>query len=422
MKKTISIICLILALIMAVACVKTPMNPDKEIEEEGKVDMDLTKFEYYDAFNEYLKNASNYSDNNFIASPTSLRAALCLAIAGADEGTLDELLKAAGFESKEDAEKWYQNVISMTEQFAEDLKQENELVEEYGEWYSGGKADRAFEIVNSIWNNEDVSSDFKEEYKKYVEESLGAEARSEKASDLADSINAWCNEKTKGMIPNIIDDASDIAAILANALYLRTSWMNEFWYGGTHEDTFACKDGSETKKEFMEQADEEYRYYSDGDTQIVLLPMAGNITFACVLGDASNMDDRIAKAMDWDFRHVHLVIPKLEIESTFKDEMISFLRARGAALPFTHDANFSSMSDSEDWYIKAIVQKAKIKSDEKGLEAAAVTAIVMEANGMMIEEEPVIVDFVANKPFSFFIYSDIYGEAPEMLFCGQVVK
>ena len=417
MKKIISILCLMMAICMFAGCVKIPGNPNSEV---NPVDTNIQSANYYEAFDTYIKNSDKFKDENFIASPTSLRAALCLAIAGADEGTLDELLKAAGFESKEDAEKWYKSVVEMTEQFKKELEEENKEAESH-DWYDGKKADRAFEIVNSIWNNEDRSSDFKQAYKDYVHDAYGAEARSEKAAVLADEINKWCDEKTHGMIPHIIDDAEDISAVLANALYLRTTWLNEFWYGGTHEDVFTCKDGSETKKMFMSQADEQYRYYENDKSRIVILPMAGNISFVCVLGDASDINEKIAHANDWEYAHIHLVLPKLDIESTFKEDMIAFLNSRGAKLPFGDAANFSSMSESEDWYIKSIIQKARIKSDEKGLEAAAVTAIMMDAMGALIEE-PEIIDFIANKPFSFFIYSDIYEESREMLFCGQLVK
>ena len=52
------------------------------------------------------------------------------------------------------------------------------------------------------------------------------------------------------------------------------------------------------------------------------------------------------------------------------------------------------------------MQKTKIKTDEKGLEAAAATAVLIVKNTAFIEKEEPI-EFVADKPFSFYVYTDI---------------
>ena len=74
------------------------------------------------------------------------------------------------------------------------------------------------------------------------------------------------------------------------------------------------------------------------------------------------------------------------------------------------------------WYINDIIQKTKLNVDENGLEAAAVTAIVMTDGAALPEDEPEPVDFIANRPFTFYIYSGLYGDTPIQLFAGQYVK
>ena len=433
MKKIIASILLITLLISSIGCntVKQPIQQPTTTEEPvvtnepvetQKPEIGSTQEAYaglyYEDFIDYLDK--KFDNENYIASATSLRAALCLAIAGAEEDTLNELLKGAGFNSKEEAENWYNQILNQVKEFNNDIEIENKMINLNNET-ENQKSERAFEIVNSIWNNETISQGFKEEYINYVKEKFNSEANSDTADKLVKEINDWCNEKTRGMIPNIIDNVDDITAILVNALYLRTTWANTFNENATHEDEFTCKDGSKVTKEFMEQFDEKYHYYSDKDTQLVILPMQGNISFVCVIGDITDLNNKILTAIS-DIEHIHLIIPKLDIESTFNNEMVEFLKLRGVNKSFTGEANFNSMCKSEDWFISKIIQKAKIKSDEDGLEAAAVTAIMMETTAFFEAEEYKIINFTANEPFSFFIYSGLLTGEPEMLFCGHVVK
>ena len=68
-------------------------------------------------------------------------------------------------------------------------------------------------------------------------------------------------------------------------------------------------------------------------------------------------------------------------------------------------------------YVSDIIQKTRIKLDEEGVEAAAVTAI-METEGCALTEpeEPKV--FTADEPFSFFICNDTTA----ILFAGEIVE
>ena len=65
--------------------------------------------------------------------------------------------------------------------------------------------------------------------------------------------------------------------------------------------------------------------------------------------------------------------------------------------------------------ISDIIQKAKISIDEKGVEAAAVTAIMMKDGIHRINKE---YEFIADKPFSFYVYTN-YENADYMMFAGK---
>ena len=79
-------------------------------------------------------------------------------------------------------------------------------------------------------------------------------------------------------------------------------------------------------------------------------------------------------------------------------------------------AEFDPMFTKEV-FVDDIIQKAKVKVDEKGLEAAAATAVIMtRATAVPNPEEPV--EFTADHPFQFAIVRE--DEAPELLFWGQI--
>ncbi len=372
----------------------------------------------------YFKE-NGFGSENYVFSPLSLKAALCLAIEGANGLTREELIRAAGFQSYEDVLKWYVSVLEKTDRFLEDLNRENERLEREKQYMPEdlfSYADRSFSVANSVWNNRDVSGPFLDSYRERVGDQYQADVKESSKKTITDDVNAWVNEKTNGMIPRIADDLSTSAAILANALYLRTSWVDSFSEYETRKDSFTCFDGSVSEKDFME-SERHIMYYEDGETQIAVLPMDGDIHYVMVLGSSDSLPEKLQKT---GTELVHLRFPKLDIESTFgKEDLIGFLSARGARLAFDKNlADFSAMADTskQPWYIDDIVQKAKIKTDEEGLEASAATVIMVMAGGAFLEEPEQPKEFIADRPFEFFVFSELYGDQPEILFCGQEVR
>ena len=176
--------------------------------------------------------------------------------------------------------------------------------------------------------------------------------------------------------------------------------------------------GSSPLSQFMEQTNH-FSVYQDKNTTLAVLPMAGNKYFVLVIGDNSNVDANIQKAKS---HLAHVMMPKFETSATFDDKYLSgFLKANGVKLAFdTDNADFSTMCPDDKWHIDEIIQKDKIKVDEQGLEAAAVTAIMMKNGAVFQQDQPI--EVIANKPFSYYIYSNLYDDDKELLFYGQYVK
>ena len=95
------------------------------------------------------------------------------------------------------------------------------------------------------------------------------------------------------------------------------------------------------------------------------------------------------------------MLPKFEIKSRYED-VADVLQALGATTPFSaKDADFSNISEKRV-YIDRIIQEAVVNVDEKGTEAAAVTLNLM-AYSAGPGSEPPVKQFIADRPFVFFI-------------------
>lgn len=358
-----------------------------------------------------------FEDKNYMISPTSFRAALALAVSGADNETKDELLKAMGFNSMDELTAWYKNVSSSVDSYNEWLKSAKEEFKEYRDYYDDDakEPDGAFDLENSIWRNTKSSGELSKKYIKYVKDTFGATADNVSEEKITDTVNNWINENTNGLIPSISNDLSYADLVLVSTLYLRTAWENDFYELATEEGDFKTVSGDTVKKDFMNQQDK-FKYYEDDNGKFVVLPMNGGINAVFILGE---VDDAASKIANASVEEVAVKLPKFESETSFSEnQLIDFCVARGAEQAFTQDADFSLMSDEMQLFISDIIQKTKIKVDEKGIEAAAATAVIMTEGCAL--EEPEVKEFIADEPFKYMILTD--NETPELLFYGQLVE
>ena len=395
------------------------------VHKEGAVAVDgkMRGFTEFDAALIDFLDDAGFSQENYMVSPTSFRAALALAVSGADTETKTQLMRAMGFESMDDVNQWYDSVRGSIDAFASDLNAAKELYTLQKDFYPEGTAapDRAFSIANSVWHNADKQGTMSPDYVSYVAEHYDATAAEAAGAKLTGMVNDWVTEKTNGLIPSIADDLSQTDAVLINALYLRTSWTHTFSDWATSPGDFTTAAGTVVTKDFMQQQDKFY-YYEDASSKLLVMPMAGGIKAAFVLGEAGNLNTMLSNAK---YEEVIVKLPKFEIETSLSNrELVRFLMARGATLPFSSvpgEPDFSLMSADSEWFISDIIQKSKIKVDEDGIEAAAVTAIMMGTTSALIEEPPQPKEFIADHPFSFYLYTG-ESDAPELLFYGQLVQ
>ncbi len=374
-----------------------------------------------DAFDEALLHyISSVTKGSYMVSPLSFRYALGLMLAGASGNTKTELLNAFGISSDEE---WEASCLAFNG-FAENYTQTATKPIKFnadGTWDFDENAEvtRALQIANSVWKRNDITQNFSEAYLDKIQKCYAAENYTFTEKNAVEKINFWANEKTHGLIPAILPqnyDARDLSpVVLMNALYLKDEWVYPFEDYATKDDDFTTADGSVITKSFMNNT-ESFDYYEDESTQLVVLPMQQGIYMAYVLGSTENLGEKFAQVKR---EHVHVSIPKIDLETSFADEqLVDFLKTRGVSQAFDEDlADFSAMLD-EQIYVDDIIQKTRLKTDESGLEAAAVTGILAEIAAEADPMEPK--RFIADRPFSFYIYNTVNGNS-NLLFAGEIV-
>ena len=348
-------------------------------------------------WNGRVSESENYVSNfmsqlpqneNYVISPLSLKMAMMMLANGADGDT--NAVDAYNAQAKEMIESLNAN--------------------ENGE----------VNIANSIWFNKDYygrdDADFSDTFKKTITENYKGTAETVTNKNSVEAVNDWVEEQTKGKITNLVPEANrEYLAALVNAIYMKADWADPFTKEATYKETFTDIDGKETDIDFMHQTDHFY-YYENGDTKIVRLPYTNGLSMYIALGDTKTFESDIE---NMTYSKVNLSIPKFKIE--YSTELNDILKAMGVSKAFSDNNNdFDQMMQNvpDSLKIDTVLQKAIIEVDEKGTEAAAATAIMMGATMALGEPEP-IVEFKADKPFTYYITDDASGET---LFAGRYVK
>ena len=371
----------------------------------------------FDKALEQFIEKSGFADENYMISPTSFRAALALAVAGADNDTKDELIRAMGFKDMDELNAWYYSTTVMIDDFDKEVAELKKRFDKNNGWLGDDAKtpEHSLVMLNSIWKNTDRPGKFGKEYVNYVTKNYGAEANNVSAKEIDKKVNDWVDKGTKGLIKNIAGNLGNTNAVLINTLYLKSSWVEDFNKSATTKGDFKTKSGDTTTKDFMFNR-ENYRFYEDKKGKLIVLPMNGGIDAVFVLGEIEDIHYALSKAKSEDVR---VQLPKFDIESSFsQNEFVGFMKERGVKTAFDEHADFSTMCPDYPLFISDIIQKTKIKVDEDGLEAAAATAILMADGCAPIEDEPK--EFIADEPFRFYICGGANDQ--EVLFCGQVVK
>lgn len=294
-------------------------------------------------------------------------------------------------------------------------------------------------IANAIFANKDytLKNQFQQDMQTYYD--AKAEALDFSSPQTLDHINGWCNEKTKGMIPTILDEVNpDMMSYLLNAIYFKADWSSKFDQKNTKEEDFTTEKGK-TKLPLMHQnvlisylKNNTYSaviipYGSGLWNMTVLLPEEGKTTYDVIkeVVESSMLNNHgwcLTGMNTFQGYEVDLKLPRFETSSDtdeldIKDGLAGLMQEMGIKLAFdSYFAQIPNMCDNPV-HIAMMRQKTKIKVNEEGSEAAAVTVAGMMKNSASSgPDEYPKATFHANRPFVYVISEASSGV---ILFVGK---
>ena len=296
-------------------------------------------------------------DGNLLLSPTSAASALGLLHGAAD---------TAGMATYSDVlhlPEWSDELVAALRDHTaalDALRYDGRLDDEH--------APDSLQTSNRLWTA--VGSEPDQDYLDDIATAFGAGVRTlDFAGDAAgatDRINETVADDTRGMIERLFDGPlrGNTTAVVTNAVHLKARWARPFAY--THPAPFAAPSG-ETTVDMMFGGSGEFREaegwqavelpYRDGTlAAVAVLPPEG--TDPCAVEAATLAALEAAPAGPTD-----VALPRMTIEQSH--ELLDPLTALGLSTgPFPRLAPGS---------LDRVVQKAVLRVDEQGTEAAAAT-------------------------------------------------
>jgi serpin B len=238
-------------------------------------------------------------------------------------------------------------------------------------------------------------------------------------SGATDTINSWVENATEERIKDLVPDGAINPAtrlVLANAIWFKANWANQFDPDMTTEDPFTLADGKQVTVPMM-HGNILTGYTSNGLFQAVRLPYAGDAAMVVVVPENGSLSDLVHKLtaddlnINWSSYQVNVSLPSFEFSADLglKEALVQ-LGIVDAFDPGT--ADLTGITAARELFVSDAFHKTFISVDESGTEAAAATALVVS-----LTAAPEPATFTADQPFLFWIEHTPTGEP---LFIGQV--
>ena len=273
-------------------------------------------------------------------------------------------------------------------------------------------------IANTIFVNEGLGYQLQNGFIEKANEFYNAQPQNRNFLDgeTMDVINQWASDHTEGMIPSVLNkDTFNPLAVsyLLNAIYFKGEWADPFDVANTKDEAF----GGGPAVPMMHKENFAIPYAENDLYQTIMLPYGnGAYSMRIFLPREDKTIGDVLEGLNgsnWQVSSytcdVDLKLPRFETDKRIElEDVMSALGMPTAFSPalaeFPYFCNYPV-------YIGKMFQVAKIKLDEQGTEAAAVTVIGMETSGM-----PKRVVFHANRPFLYVISEQSTGA---IFFIGQ---
>ena len=372
-------------------------------------------------------------EENLCVSPYSIESALAMTFAGADGETRREMARVLHLTNDASAPASFaalqRSLEQMSAKTAEIVKQSKK--------FGGPSEPITLNIANRLFAQKGYA--FREAFLSLVRQNFSGafEPLDFIANPAAATqhINKWVADQTHDRIRDLIPGGAldkTTRLVLANALYLKAPWANEFSENATQPEAFHVHGGTPVDVRMMRKTDKHFGYAKRNGYTAVSLPYVGDdLQFLVLLPDDVNglralesklTSETLHQCAKLQTRDVDLHVPKFKFQPPTITLAEKF-EALGMKTAFDRppgSANFDKMAPRtpRDYlYISQIFHKTFIAVDEKGTEAAAATAVAMMAGTALRSPPPPPIEVKVDRPF---VYAIQHVPSGVCLFLGRV--
>ena len=236
------------------------------------------------------------------------------------------------------------------------------------------------------------------------------ESRDFKDGRTLDVINQWASDHTEQMIKKALEEnefAPEAVSYLLNAIYFKGEWSMKFNKIETQNEPF-----NNGEKVPMMHQECELSYANNDTYQSLCLPYGNGAYYMTVMlpHEGKTTDDILSQmnGQTWNENfnqmytyRVDVKLPRFETNTNLN--LKSIMSTLGMPTPFDpNQAQFDEFCNVPT-YIEMMKQVAKIKLDEEGTEAAAVTVVGMLETSAGEEPELPYAIFHADRTFLYTI-------------------
>ena len=381
---------------------------ERGVIELSPVEKSISKQSNDFAFGLLNAASKNLADKQqIVVSPLSASMALSMAMNGATEETLEEMMEVLGFEGATIDE-----VNAFNKKLMTGLTQLDKTAK--------------LSFANSLWLNNVTPQ---ETYKETITNNYNAEifTRDFAKRGTLDAINGWCSKATNGKIGRMYDELpAGLQFLLLDATYFKAEWATPFTK--ITDGKFTKENGEEQTVKFM-NGEHEARYYdsekfkaygiqygNEAFSYYIVMPEEEVTIDECAeelangaWNEATAMGNSIYKG------YVDLDLTMPMYETKFNADIIPALKSMGMKKAFSKEiATFNKILEDKSLFISKVTQATTFKVDELGAEASAVTSV----GGYETDVNPFgKITLVVDRPFIFFVKEQ---STETILFAGKM--
>lgn len=332
---------------------------------------------------------------NAILSPASIFSALAMATECSSQDSKEEILHALGMDYK-----------LLKENYGYFYQEMNGIIRDYKDTTITEK-----KMTNSIWlnrslsYNEDCIHSLAEDYYCYSHH-----VNFEKSRLASKYIHNFIIEATHGLIDLNLDLSPETIFVLLNTLYLKDSWGIAELDLTDKVYNFKNFDQSITQKKFLKGTyqlgktleKENYKqfYTAAENTQITFIVPTNGASIDDVFTKEVISNASVTSYDETGYYKTRCIFPEFEANS--QQYIGNLLQDQFSIQKVFMPEAFTQLT-SPNAFCSNIVHVAKLKVDRKGIEGAAVTALMTDGSAPRLE---ILEDFVIDQSFGFIASSN----------------